>query len=122
MNITEKQIENSILEYLETRRDCIAWKNQSVGVYDPKRNKFRKSKNRFHKNGVSDIICMMKDGFVLFLEVKTQKGRQTEDQKKFEQNCDSMNQFYRVVRSIEETIKAINEAKEINQQRTRKIV
>jgi hypothetical protein len=100
--MTEKEIENSILMHLEMRGDCIAWKNQSVGIFDPKRKVYRKSRNRFHKNGVSDIICMLHDGPVIFLEVKTQYGRQSENQKQFQKDCEDMGQIYRIVKSIED--------------------
>lgn len=66
---TEKQIENSILCYLEHLPECFAWKNQSVGVFDPVKKIHRKSFNRYHINGVSDILGVYKGRF-LAIEVK----------------------------------------------------
>ena len=71
---SEKEIENSILAYLKSLPDCFAWKNQSTGVYDPTRGVFRKSNNKFHINGVSDILGIYKGKF-LAIEVKTPKNK-----------------------------------------------
>ena len=71
---SEKEIENSILAYLQALPGCFAWKNQSTGVYDPTKGIFRKSKNKFHLNGVSDIIGIYKGKF-LAIEVKTPKNK-----------------------------------------------
>lgn len=68
-NITEKQIENQILTYLQSKK-IFAWKNQSTGTYDPRKGIFRKSNNKHHINGVSDILGVVKDGRILCIEVK----------------------------------------------------
>lgn len=101
----EKQIEKNILNFLHWQPDCFAWKNPSIGLYDPKKGSFRKSKNPHQINGVSDIICIKKSKFgckVLFLEVKNIKGRQTKSQKEFENNVKLHGGHYFVVRSIQD--------------------
>ena len=65
---TEKQIENQILTYLRNRR-VFVWKNQSVGVFDQKKNIFRRSNNPHHIDGVSDILGLY-EGRFLAIEVK----------------------------------------------------
>lgn len=67
VSITEKQIENQILTYLANKR-IFAWKNQSVGIYDPRKGAFRK-KPANHINGVSDILGLA-DSRMLCIEVK----------------------------------------------------
>lgn len=67
---TEKEIETEILIYLNSLRNCFAWKNNSTGIYDPVKKIFRKSKNRFAINGVADIIGIYK-AYPLFIECKT---------------------------------------------------
>jgi penicillin-binding protein-related factor A (putative recombinase) len=71
---SEKEIENAILEYLSLQRDVFAWKVNTVGVFDPVKAVFRKSKNRFHMNGVADILGIFM-GKPLAIEVKSQTGR-----------------------------------------------
>jgi hypothetical protein len=66
--ITEKDVENLILTFLRIK-GIFCWKNQSTGVFDPTKRTFRKSHNRHHINGVSDIIGIV-DGRMLAIEVK----------------------------------------------------
>ncbi len=68
--ISEKEIEKSILAYLEHLPGCFAWKNQSVGIFDPVQKKFRKSMSKYSINGVSDILGIY-NGKFLAIEVKT---------------------------------------------------
>jgi hypothetical protein len=67
--ITEKEVENQILEWLGLK-GIFAWKNQSIGVFDPRRNVFRKPKSKHQINGVSDILGILPDGRFLAIEVK----------------------------------------------------
>jgi len=82
--MNEKQIENAILRYLELLPDCFAWKNNSVGIYDPVKKIYRKSWNKYAINGVSDILGVYK-GKALAIEVKTPKTKNkvSEAQKNF---------------------------------------
>jgi hypothetical protein len=67
VSITEKQIENYILEYLKLKK-IYAWKNQSVGIFDPTKRTFRRP-GKHQLNGVSDILGCV-DGLILCIEVK----------------------------------------------------
>jgi len=71
--MNEKVIENLLLEWLNYQRGCFAWKNNSMGVYDPIKKTFRTNKNKYVHNGVSDILGIYK-GRLLAVEVKTSKG------------------------------------------------
>jgi len=69
----EKDIENAILDYLNFMPNCFAWKNQNVGVFDSKKQLYRKlGKHQFR--GISDIIGIC-HGMPLFIEVKTPKRK-----------------------------------------------
>jgi hypothetical protein len=68
VSITEKVIENQILTYLKYKK-IFTFKNQSTGIFDPKKKVFRKSNNVHHINGVSDILGIV-DGKFLAIEVK----------------------------------------------------
>ena len=52
--------------------------------------------------GVSDLVIMLSEGRVLFLEVKNETGRQSDAQKSFEQTCHRLGFEYHVVRSVED--------------------
>ncbi len=53
--------------------------------------------------GVSDL-CIVKDGKIYFLEVKNEKGKQSEKQIIFEENAIRCGAPYAVVRSLDEAI------------------
>ncbi len=97
----EKEIENLILDYLSYRPGYY-WKNQSVGIYDPTKRKFRKSNNRHHVLGVADILGVKSDGQFVAIEVKTKKGRLSENQKAYLQKVADNGGLSFVARSIED--------------------
>ena len=72
--VSENSIQNSILLYLNSIPKCFAWRNNSVGIYDPQKKVYRKKVGRFDINGVSDIICIY-NGHTLFIEVKTPNNK-----------------------------------------------
>lgn len=69
MKITEKSIENAILEYLEAR-NCFPCKIERQGTFDRSKGTYRKNKSIFKRNGISDVIFFWKDR-VYFCEIKT---------------------------------------------------
>lgn len=71
---TEKSIENAILVYLNYLPRCYAWKVNNVGIWDAKRKIYRKARNPFIINGISDINGVYMGRF-LAIEVKTPKRR-----------------------------------------------
>lgn len=110
----EKVIERSIFEYLATLKHTFAWKNHSVGIWDSKRNIYRKPVTKYNINGASDIICLILYRGInisLFLEVKTATGRQSKSQKIFEDMINYTGGNYYIVRSIDDVIDAIGESK-----------
>lgn len=101
--MTEKQIENQILSYLATRKECFAFKFKDQAKFIGGR--YRKS--NWEINGVADLCCLMDNGLTLWLEVKTDKGKQSKNQKNFEKIIKKHKGYYHVVRSVEETRKII---------------
>lgn len=99
---TETNVSNSICEYLEAKR-YFFWRQNTVGVYDAKSKSFRK-KPKYSMNGVSDIILVYK-GSVHFIEVKTKVGKQSKEQKAFEEKVLDNGGFYRLVTGIDDMIK-----------------
>ena len=104
---TEKEIENSILAYLQTQKGFF-WKNQSVGVWDNVRKTYRKPNNRFHIIGTADVLGCLPGGKFIALEVKTKRGRATQNQKDFLQRISVLGGKAAIVKSIDD-VKAVLE-------------
>ena len=52
--------------------------------------------------GVADLVVMLPGGKVVFVEVKTKTGRQSENQKDFQEKCFDLGFAYHLVRSVED--------------------
>lgn len=105
---SEAQIELAVLDYLVRARRLMAWKNQTSGFFDTKRNRFRKHISPYARNGVPDIICVIYGLFVGF-EVKKKGNGQTESQISFESDLRKAGGLYYLVRSVEEVDSALLE-------------
>ena len=99
--IKEIDIQNSILAYLNAI-GIFCWRNNSVGVYDPTKNLFRKPTGKYQINGVSDILAISKQGRMMAIEVKSEKGRVSDSQKEFIDNINKRGGLAFVARSIED--------------------
>lgn len=99
--VSEQQIQKSICEYLFTLKNCMIWKNNSVGVYDPTRKIFRKSRGPFVRNGVADILGIY-HGLPLAIEVKSKTGKVSKDQREFLEEFDRNGGIAIIARSIED--------------------
>ncbi len=113
--ITEKQIQNTILHWLEFQRDCFSFTVNTGGVYDPTLNRFRPRSFGVIR-GTPDILCCYKPyqghGVMVGLEVKIAKGRQSEHQKIFETQIKAAGGFYFIVRSIADVQQALAHVRE----------
>lgn len=77
-SLKEADIEHLILNYLNGLKDCVAWKNPTVGYFDAKKGVFRKQVSRYAINGVSDILGIYK-GRMLAIEVKRPQNKERPD-------------------------------------------
>jgi hypothetical protein len=100
----EKEIQNSICEYLELKR-LFFWRQNTTPVYDTTRKAFR-SMPKYSLKGVADII-VIKNGATIFLEVKRPKGKQSEDQIEFERLSKKNGAQYYVVTSLDDVMKIL---------------
>lgn len=76
--ITEKKIESSILRWLNAQPGIFAFKVNTVGIWDPVKQLYRKNYNPYVIKGTHDIIgCCY--GKFFSIEVKNE-GKLTEDQ------------------------------------------
>ena len=74
-SLKEADIEHLILNYLNSLKDCVAWKNPTTGYFDVKRGIFRKQQSKFAINGVSDILGIYQ-GRMLAIEVKRPQNKE----------------------------------------------
>lgn len=95
--LKESHIEKQIILYLRSI-GWIALKHRSTGRFVNGRM-IHLPKDEL---GISDIIAVSPDGKAHFIEVKTPKGRQSGNQKSFENLVKSKNSNYIVMRSIDD--------------------
>jgi len=106
MGPTEKQIENSILQWL-LYKGIYAWKTKTVGTFDVRTKRFLKP-SRLYRTGVSDIIGLLPPNGKLFaIEVKTKKGRLQENQKAFIDEIKARGGIAFVARSVDDVEKEL---------------
>lgn len=109
--VTEKEIENAILDYLKTIPDSFFWKNNSGGVFDPKARVFRKNTNRHIIKGVPDILGMIEGRFV-GIEVKKPKPNKTypsKEQKDFITRVEEIGGIAFIARSVSDVEEILEE-------------
>lgn len=112
---SEQQIKNRILQYLACRRDCLALPHLSIGVYDPVSGVYRRNNSKYFIKGTADIVIQyLVDGIPIFvhLEIKSAKGKQSSDQKAFEELVKHSGGFYFIAKSINDAIGVLYSVKE----------
>jgi penicillin-binding protein-related factor A (putative recombinase) len=106
---TEKQIESSILDYLNTLVGCFAFKINTGGIFDPSTRRMRTITNKHQHKGTSDIIGVYKGRFFA-IEVKrpktdyNTKTYPSKDQKIFIQRVIDNGGVSGIARSIDDVI------------------
>lgn len=84
MELTEKQIEKMILQYLFLLPNCFAWKEDGQGVVvgTGSNKRMLKISGRYRVKGKSDILGIYNGKFIA-IEVKKPGGRVSKDQENF---------------------------------------
>ena len=96
MKEKESDVVRSISEYLQARRHFF-WRNNTGAFRTDKGGMYF-----FGAKGSPDLFVLTRGGVLISLEVKTQTGRQSPDQKAWETRCQEIGASYHVVRSIED--------------------
>jgi hypothetical protein len=99
--MSEIEIQSSVCEYLQRRKHFFSRIN-NIPVFDQKRKVYR-ALPKYTRKGFPDIIVLWK-GFPVFLEIKAPKGRQSPEQKEFEEDCKKQAIEYHLIKSIDDVI------------------
>ena len=105
-DLKEKDIERLILEWLNVQPGCKAWKNKSMGTYDPVRGVYRANQSRFSEKGSSDILGIW-GGRMLCIEVKSRRGTLRPEQKEFLDIMGKLGAITILARSLEDVLGAL---------------
>lgn len=114
MELREKEIQNSILDFLEywiikTEKKGFFWTNNNIGVFDPIKKIYRKNQSRHSLKGVSDIIGIV-DGRFIAIEVKNRTGKLSPEQRQFINKINVSGGLAFVARSIEDVEREMKDA------------
>jgi hypothetical protein len=99
----EKDIQKLIIDYLRYSGWFVI-KNNTVGIYKKETGKYIPSQ----AVGLADLT-ILKDGRVIMIEIKNEKGKQTDGQLEFERNWTEHGGLYFVVRSLDDVARIIKE-------------
>jgi len=116
--MTEKQIETQILTWLNYQPGIMAFKVNTVGIYDPRRGIFRRILNPFIHKGTSDIIGLC-NGTFFCIEVKTKTRLRevTDEQVRFIEQVKGRGGFGMVATSLAQVERFIHSIRQISPSR-----
>jgi len=97
--MAEKKLEKRIILSLKMLGYYVYKTASSGGCYDYNLG--------LNEAGIADLVVIGGKNKVTFLEVKTDKGRQSKSQKVFQELCEKSEVIYRVVRSVSDAMKAV---------------
>lgn len=104
----ESEIQSAIIDFLtvlEEQGKLFFQRTNNNTVYDPIGKRFR-SLAKGQKKGFPDIV-VIKQGKTIGLEVKTEIGRQSKEQKIMQKQFEKQDAEYYVVRCVEDVINAL---------------
>jgi len=103
MSTPEGLIVRSCLDYLQLR-GIVAWRTNTVGVYDPNAKRYRTNSGR---NGVADILGCLPGGRFLAIECKAGRGKLSEDQVEFQRDIIRQGGLHIVAYRVEDVIEVL---------------
>jgi len=98
--LLEKEIQKLILDYLKAKK-IFHWRN-NTGAFKRDNHFYR-----FGDNGSPDIFLVIK-GQIYGVEVKNEKGKQSEYQKEWQEEFEKAGGVYLLVRSLEELLENLS--------------
>ena len=103
---TESAIVRACLDYLAARQ-ILAWRNNTTGVFDPSRKRFREFNSL---RGVSDILGVLPGGRLLSVECKAERGKLTFEQRWFLERVHQLGAVGIVARSVADLEEGLRKA------------
>lgn len=107
IRIPEKDIQRSILNYLE-KRGVFAWRNNTGALVMPETRSHQRRFIKYGMPGSPDIIAVI-EGYFVGLEVKDHTGKQNENQLAFQARLFRAGGIYFVVHTMDEAIEAVED-------------
>jgi len=104
--VAEPELQRDIRLALSRERDLVIWRN-NVGVAQHGQHRVRYGLAL----GSSDLIGILSPGRFIALEVKSPRGRATEEQQLFAELVRARGGFAATVRSVEEALAAVARAR-----------
>jgi hypothetical protein len=102
VGVKETDVHSAIGDYLALRKVFFHRQNHiAVRFIDSAGSRQFRRLPKHTPSGIPDILAI-KDGRAIFLEVKAEKGKQSDAQKEFERNAVTAGAQYAIVRSIED--------------------
>lgn len=98
----ESEIQKAICDYL-AYKNYFFWRSNNIPVFDPGKNGGFRAMPKYSMKGIPDII-IVKNGTVIFLEVKTPVGVMSDSQLEFQKKCILEKVNYHVVKSIDDVM------------------
>ena len=100
--ISESSIQKSCLQYLkllENQGKLMAWRNNSGMMFGEYKGK--KWATKLGEAGQPDIFCWY-SGWLWALEIKAEKGKQSESQVSWQKKAEKLDVRYHIIRSVDE--------------------
>lgn len=113
----EHDIQYSIVTYLRLHHILCIENDAMSGLQffspkDGRRFAFIKHHEKMgYEKGQADLALLLKGGRCVFVELKTPKGRQSEEQKKFQRAVELLGFEYLIFRSLDDCINFVNKEK-----------
>lgn len=108
--LTEHQFQTLVINYLKTINVLAFEADVMSGLMFSRNNMafINHHKKMGYVKGQPDlVVCLLNK--VLFLELKTEKGKQSSEQECFQEKCEKLNIPYYVVRNLDELKAAIQQ-------------
>ena len=103
MSTPEGAVVRACLDFLEIKQ-IVAWRSNTVGIYDAKRGSFRPNAGR---NGIADILGCLPGGRFLAIECKAGRGKLSAAQVEFQRDIIRAGGLHIVAYRVEDVIEVL---------------
>jgi len=106
IKVLEKDIQAALCDYLFDKKKYYGWRQNNTPIVQKEAGggfRFRRMP-KYAKKGVPDIFLMLRNGRMIFIEVKTASGSLSPDQMLFQNQCLRLGFEYLVARSLDDIL------------------